>query len=128
MANECLPLFDPGSALTATASAAVTGKRFVGVTGALNAATGVLPTVAHATAATRALGVAVRDTASGARLTVETRPGSVVPVTCAAAITAGAEVEVGSTGRATTLAAGKPVGQALSTTTAADTDVFVRLY
>jgi hypothetical protein len=54
--------------------------------------------------------------------------GHIVPVTCGAAVTAGAEVEVGTTGRAITLAAGKAVGKALSTTTAADTDLFVQLY
>jgi len=127
MANECIPLFDPGSALTATASAAVTGKRFVDVTAGLNAANGTLATVAHAAPAARALGVAVRDTASGARLTVETRPGAVVPVTAGATIAAGAEVEVGSAGQAITLASGKACGKALSAATSGN-DVFVRLY
>ena len=127
MANECIPLHEVGP-LTCVTTAAVTGKRFVGVSGAANPTTGVLTGVAHATAAAKALGVAVRDTASGGRVAVELRPGTIVPVTCSAAITAGAEVEVATGGKAVTKSAGVAVGQALSTTGAADTDVFVKLY
>lgn len=127
MANESIPLQEFGP-LTCVTTAAVTGKRFVGLTGALNAATGVLPGVAHATAAAKSFGVAVRDAASGARVSVEHRPGVVLPVTCSAAITAGSEVEVATGGKAVTKSAGVAVGQALSTTGAADTDVFVKLY
>lgn len=127
MANECIPLFEVGP-ITAQTTADVIGKRFVSLSGALNATTGVIPSVAHATAAAYAIGVAVRDAASGTRVSVEHRPGTVVPVTCSAAITYGAEVEVATGGKAVTLASGVAIGRAWSTTSAADTDVFVELY
>lgn len=127
MANEAIPLHEVGP-VTCVTTAPVTGKRFVGVTGAANPSNGTLTGVAHATAAAKALGVAARDAASGARVSVELRPGTIIPVTCSAAITAGAEVEVATGGKAVTKSAGVAVGQALSTTSAADTDVFVKLY
>lgn len=126
MANECIPLFTPGATVTARATAAVTGKRFVGVTGATDVTNGTLIGVAHATAATKCFGVAGYDAASGARLSVET--DGIVPVSCAAAITAGTEVEVGTAGKAAAKASGIAVGVAVSTTNAADTDLFVQLY
>jgi hypothetical protein len=104
----------------------VTGKRFVDVTGALVVTTGTLTSVAHAAAGVRALGISSRDAASGANVGVELR--GILPVTCGAAITAGSEVEVGTGGKAIPLASGKSVGKAVSTTTAADTDVFVRFH
>lgn len=127
MANESIPLFEVGP-ITAVTTAAVTGKRFVAVTAALNVANGTLVGVAHATAAAKSLGVAVRDAGSGARVQVEHRPGLIIPVTCSAAITAGAEVEVATGGKAVTKTSGVAVAQAVSTTSAADTDVFVKLY
>lgn len=127
MANECIPLFEVGP-VTATATAAVTGKRFVSLSSAANPVTGVLPGVAHATAAAYAFGVATRDTASGARVSVEHRPGTILPVTCSAAVTFGAEVEVATGGKAVTRTSGVAVGRAVSTSSAADTDVFVELY
>lgn len=127
MANECIPLQEFGP-ITARATAAVTGKRFVDISGAANVATGVLPGVAHATAAGKSFGVSARDAASGTNLQVEHRPGSIVPVTCSAAITAGAEVEVATGGKAVTKTSGVARGLAITTTSAADTDVFVVLY
>ena len=72
MANECIALFRPGQDVSATASAAVTGKRFVDWTGYLSLTTpSTLPTVAHATAAGKIAGVvSVCDAASGSRVTV----------------------------------------------------------
>ena len=127
MANECIPLYQPGKHLTATvAGAAVTGKTFVDISGAtLNPATGALISVATATAAGKILGVAAFDAGLAARLSVIGE--GVVPVTAGAAITAGAEVEVGASGKAITLASGKAVGRAL-TTAANNADVYVRLY
>lgn len=127
MANECIPLFEVGP-ITATATANVTGKRFVDLSSAANAATGVLAGVAHATAAGNSIGVAVRDVASGGRVSVEMRPGTIVPVTCSAAVTFGAEVEVATGGKAVAKTSGIAIGRAWSTTSAADTDVFVELY
>jgi hypothetical protein len=127
VANESIPLYRPGADLTCLTTAAVTGKTFVNVSGPVIPASGTLTRVATAVAAAKALGVAAYDAASGAEVAV-ILGGHIVPVTCGAAVTAGAEVEVGTTGRAITLAAGKAVGKALSTTTAADTDLFVQLY
>lgn len=127
MANECIPLYQPGKHLTATvAGAAVTGKTFVDISGAtLDPATGALISVATATAAGKILGVAAFDAGLAARLSVIGE--GVVPVTAGAAITAGVEVEVGTGGKAITLASGKAVGRAL-TTAANNADVYVRLY
>lgn len=127
MANECIPLQEFGP-ITCRTTAAVTGKRFVDLSGAAVISTGVLPGVAHATAAGNAFGVSARDTASGANVAVEHRPGSIVPVTCSAAIAFGVEVEAATGGKAVTKSAGVALGRAISATSAADTDVFVELY
>lgn len=126
MANECIPLYQPGKHITAAVATAVTGKTFVDISGAtLNPATGALISVAPATAAGKVLGVAAFDAAVGAQVSVIGT--GVVPVTAGAAITAGAEVEVGTGGKAITLASGKAVGRAL-TTAANNADVYVGLY
>ncbi|HOW00562.1 MAG TPA: DUF2190 family protein [Rhodoglobus sp.] len=134
MANECIPLYRPGSDITAVAGGAITGKTFVKVSAGLNPGNPVtgtsstLVTVVTNTAAGKAFGVATYDAASGARLPIICGPGNVVPVTSGAAVTAGAEVESDASGRAITLAAGKPLGMALSASTGAGQDLFVRLY
>ena len=126
MANECIPLYQPGKHITTAVATAVTGKTFVDISGAtLNPATGALISVAPATAAGKVLGVAAFDAAVGAQVPVIGE--GVVPVTAGAAITAGAEVEVGAGCKAITLASGKAVGRAL-TTAANNADVYVRLY
>lgn len=128
MANECIPLYEPGGDLTCVTTAAVTGKRFVALSAdTLNATTGALASVAHATAAGLILGVAVRDAASGARVAVIARPGVVVPVAAGGTIAYGAEVEVGSTGKAVTIASGKAVGRAMQAGSN-NNDVLVKLY
>ena len=134
MANECIPIYRPGADITCQTTAAVTGKTFVNITGPLVAGNpsantdSTLIRVAPAAAGVKSFGVATYDAASGARVAVIVGPGHVVPVTCGAAITAGAEVEVNAAAKAITKAAGVAVGRAVSTTTAADTDVFVQLY
>lgn len=127
MANDCIPLYRPGADLTAVASADVTGKRFVDITGPVNAKNGTLMTAAPATAAGKALGVAARDAVSGARFPIILGPGHVVPVTAGGAVTAGDEVEAGTDGKAVKLASGESLGRALSTAVADGDDVFVRL-
>lgn len=127
MANESIPLQEVGP-VTCRTTAAVTGKRFVDVSGAAVVSTGVLPGVAHATAAGKVFGVAARDAASGTNVQVEVRPGTILPVTCSAAVTAGAEVEVATGGKAVTKTSGVAAGIAITTTSAADTDLFVKLY
>lgn len=126
MANEAIPLFRPGSDVTCLTTAAVTGKTFVNISATVDATTGMIK-VATASAGTRAFGVATYDAGSGARVPVICGPGTIVHVTGGAAITAGAEVEVGTGGKAITLASGRAVGQALSTG-ANNTDTLIRLY
>lgn len=127
MANESIPVFRPGGDLSATASGAVTGKTFVNITAGYNLATGTVPVVATATAAGLSLGVASQDAASGALFHVIATPGVILPVTAGGTIALGAEVEVGTSGRAVTLASGKARGRALSAGTSGS-DVLVQLY
>ncbi|ERG63531.1 hypothetical protein L332_03575 [Agrococcus pavilionensis RW1] len=127
MANECIPAYRPGHDITATAGGAITGKTFVDASTALDVAAGTPVTVVTATAAGLTFGVASRDTASGAKLHVLRGPGTVVPVTAGGTIARGAEVEVGASGRAVTLASGKARGRALTAGTSGN-DVFIELY
>lgn len=124
-ANECIPYYDSGEDITAEAEVAVTGKRFVDITdpqdgpanmGLDTAASGGNIQVSHATAAGKIIGVASYDAAAGARLYV-VRGKKVVPVRAGANITAGQEVEVGTSGQAIPLASGKAVGIAVDSAT-----------
>lgn len=129
MANECTPLFRPGADVTCLTTGAVTGKTFVDVSGAASPAlaSGGNVRVATATAAGLSFGVAAYDAASGARVPVVRGKGSIVPVTAGGTIAAGAEVEVGSGGKAVTIASGKARGRALEAGTN-NADIFVELY
>ncbi len=89
----------PLLALTATATAAVLGNRFVGHNGQ------------HAAAAADALGVADYDAAIGDNFAV-TVIGT-QRVTAGAAIAKGAQIEVGAAGKAVTRDAGKVVAKAM---------------
>lgn len=123
MANECNPLFRPGADVTVLTTGAVTGKTFVAISaapdsyGQLKAAT--------ATAAGPIFGVAARDAGSGARVLVI--KSGIVPVTGGGVIAVGAEVEVGSGGKAVTIASGKAVGIACSVG-ANNAEVLIDLY
>ncbi len=123
MANEVKPLFRPGAEVTTLTTGAVTGKTFVGVSATRDTTTGLVK-VATATAAVKPFGVASYDAASGATLSVQR--GGILPVACGGAITAGAQVEVGASGKAVALATGVPVGTALETG-ANNTDVLIAL-
>lgn len=110
MANEAKPLFRPGADVTVKTTAAVTGKTFVDVTAASDA-DGLLK-AATSSAAVKPFGVAARDIASGdVGLVIR---GGIVNVTAGGSISVGAQVEVGSGGKAVTLASGVAVGKALS--------------
>jgi hypothetical protein len=113
MANECIPLYRPGLDITAVTTGAVTGKTFV--------------EYSAATAAGKVAGVAAYDAASGARVAVIRGKGQIVPVTAGGTITALAEVEVGSGGKAVAFSAGVKVGRALSAGTN-NNEVIVELY
>jgi hypothetical protein len=132
--NECIPYYTPGDAISAYVTTAVTGKRFVKISGnrqagpALNTSTtGGNVSINHATAAGRIFGVAKYDGAVGDIIPVEKTSGSIVPVTAEGAIAAFAEVEVGTAGKAVTKTSGVAVGYVVSA--AADTeDAQVVLY
>lgn len=126
MANECIPLFRPGADLTVLTTAAVTGKTFIDLDGARDAASGLIK-AKTATAAGPTFGVAVMDAPSGARVAVIRGRNSIVPVTAGGTIAAGAEVEVGANGRAVTLASGRARGRAIEAGTSGN-DVFIELY
>lgn len=128
-------IYEPGESITGKASAAVTAKRFLAISGSRGAGSTVVTSnritgniaVAHAAAGGRICGVAGHDAASGDLVRVLRGGGRVIRVTASGAIAAFAEVQVGANGTATTLAAGKAVGYAL--TAAADgADAEVSLY
>lgn len=123
MANECIPLFEPGDRLTADASSAITGKRFCMISANVEGGPGLSTNVtgnnlraAHASAGALALGVASHDCAQDDKVTLIT--GGVVPVTADGAISAGNEVEVGTAGKAKAkTAGGQSVGIAVANAT-----------
>lgn len=86
--NPAVPFWDEGNTFTARASAAITGKRFVSISGAR---VDDLPRVNHAvgSATRRAVGVSGYNAANGANVTVYAAPGLIMPVTTSEAVTAG---------------------------------------
>lgn len=132
--NEAIAYFDPGDDLTGQASAPVTGKRFVVPSGAKQVASQALANdtlggnipVAHAGAGVKPLGVSTYDALAGEKVPVM-RGHKVVPVEAGAAMTAGQEVQSDATGRAITLAAGRPAGMVLNSPTAAGQTAIVAL-
>jgi hypothetical protein len=134
-ANECIPYFDSGEDVTARAEAAVTGKRFVGISdpqdgpanmGLDSAASGGLVVCSHAAAGSKPLGVASYDAAINGRFYV-IRGQKILPVRAGANITAGQEVEVGTDGQAIPLAAGIAAGRAVDSA-ASGADCPIALY
>lgn len=106
-------VYHPGADVTGRATADVTNRRFVAVSG--NRATqtqGGNVSIAPAAAGTRAFGVAADDAAIGQL--VDVLRGGVVRVDAGGAIAAGAEVEVGAAGKAITKASGITVGVAIT--------------
>ncbi|QNI06499.1 DUF2190 domain-containing protein [Mycobacterium kubicae] len=118
-------VYDPGANITAEASSAVTARRFVAITG--NRTTGGNIAVAHATAGGRICGVAGNDADSGALVNVVRGNSRVVKVAAGGSISAFAEVEVGTAGKAVTLSSGVAVGYAL-TAASNNTDAEISLY
>lgn len=104
---DVTPTHFPGDTVTCHAEAAVTGGRFVAITGPRVDGN---YQVSHATAAGAKFGVAARDKGAGDKVMVIKR--GIVGVTAAAAITAGQEVEVGANGQAAVFAAGIKAGVA----------------
>lgn len=134
MANDLIPLYEPGGRLTAKASAAVIGKRCVKISGNRTSGPGLSSTaeggtyqVAHADAAGPILGVACYDAAIGKHVTVVCDPGQIVPIRAEAAIAAFQEVQVGTAGQVIPLAAGKAIGRCM-TAALINTDAEIKLY
>lgn len=115
MANENIGVYEPGADITGHATAAVTGKRFVAISG--NRQTDGSLSVAHAGAGLRAFGVSKYDAASGGKVGVMRGNSRVVFVTAGANIAANAEVEVGTNGQAITKSAGVSVGVCVTAAT-----------
>lgn len=105
--NECIEYSDPGNDLNGQATANVTGRRFLAVSGAKQVGSQALATdtfggsilVAHAGNGVRPIGVAGYDANSGFKVPIK-RGQKVIPVETGAAITAGALVMSDATGRA----------------------------
>jgi hypothetical protein len=91
---EYTPRFKPGSTITLTASAAITGGQLVAVSGD--------NTVAPAGAGSAAvIGQAANDTASGAPVAIHTSGHAVHVATAAAIVTAGAPLKSAAAGQVT---------------------------
>lgn len=122
--NVNIGVYNPGRDLTGKAAAAVTGKRFLKISG--DRAGGNIA-VEHADAAGRVAGVSKYNAASGELVGIMRGSARVVYVTAGAAISAFAEVEVGADGQAVPLATGTPVGYAI-TGAESDADAEISLY
>ncbi|KAF0967827.1 DUF2190 family protein [Gordonia sp. YY1] len=111
MTNESKPLFRPAAAITARATAAVTGSRLVAPSGTYD---GTMP-VAHCGDGASPLGVASADIPSG-QLGTLLREG-IVPVTAGATVTAGQSLQSDAQGRVVPHTTGRTVGTAVATGT-----------
>jgi hypothetical protein len=107
--NESIPYRDAGGAVTGKATAAITGKRFVKISGNRTGGGGGglgtdLANVYQLSNCTVAgeytLGVSKYDAANGSLVGVHTTPGMHVPVTAGATLTAGTAVMTDATGQA----------------------------
>jgi hypothetical protein len=114
MSNENVSIYEPGANISGRAKTDVIGKRFLAIVGNRD---GGNISVGHATAAGRVCGVSKYDAAAGEIVGVARGNSRVTYVTAAGAIAAFAEVEVGADGKASTLAAGEPVGYAVTAAT-----------
>lgn len=124
--NELIPFKESGHRVTCTASAAVTGKTAVAISGDVNA-DGTY-TVAPAGAVALVFGVACWDAAIGERVTVITVPsGMVVPVTVGEDVSAGESVETEAGGTAIVAAATERAFGIVITGALADADAMIQL-
>lgn len=122
--NPMNDIYNPGTDLTCRAAADVTGKTFAAIAGAMD---GGNLTITTATAGSRIAGVIKYDAAATELVGVARGASRVVTVTAGAAITAGAQVEVGPAGAAIPHTTGEPVGYVV-TTADAGADAYVSLY
>lgn len=124
--NECIPYREPGARVTGTPTAPVTGKKFVAISGNLQA-DGTW-SIAPPAAGGRVAGVATYDGAIGSKVPIIRGRGYVCPITSNAAIAAGAEVEVDATGAVGPKGAGVAVGYAVTACAGAAQDARISLY
>lgn len=153
-ANECIPTKSPASTVSVQATAAVTGKRFVKISGprvgggltggtsqvttagpgyGANTLSGDVTDVYQVTPCSvsgeASLGVAGSDLAVGGPVgkVYKHGVGHILPVRAGAAITAGQEVQTDATGQAIPLAGGKALGYAVDSA-ASGADCEISLY
>lgn len=100
---DVAPFWTPGESITCHAEAAVTGGRFVAISGPR---VGGNPQVSPAGAGALIFGVAARDKGAGAKVMVYAKPGQIVPVRCAFAGAAGNKVMSDANGQAVLYVAG----------------------
>jgi hypothetical protein len=127
--NECLPLFERADELTGQCSVAVTGKKFVTITG--NMQLDNTATIGPPVAGGRCLGVAMYDCAVGKRVGIWVKRGLILPVITGAAsgaMAALAEVQVDATGAVIPLAAGVAVGYLYTGTAGNGADAWLVKY
>jgi hypothetical protein len=120
-----ISVYSPGADITGQATGTIVGRTFVAIS-ANRVATGNI-SVATATAAGRVAGVAKHDAVTGELVSIARGNSRVVKVTAAAAIAYGAEVEVGTAGKAITKTSGVAVGYAI-TGAASGADAEISLY
>lgn len=119
--SDYIPRHTPGTAVTFSASADVTGGRLVIASGVKTVATATLD-------APNVVGVAGFDVKSGDPVTVFPRPTGVHALVAGGGITAGAKVVAGAAGKVVTIGSNtNPIGIALETA-AADNDVIDVLF
>lgn len=118
--NEAIAFYDSGEDITGFCTAAVTGKRFVKISGARTGGphgvsddiTGGNVKVAPAGAGDKVFGVATYDQLIN-KLVPVARAMKVMPVTAGGALSAGQEVQSDATGKAVVLSTGKAAGYVL---------------
>jgi hypothetical protein len=105
-ANECIPYKQPAGRVTCKATATVTGKRFVKISGDRTGGPGLstdvenVKRVAHAVAGDTAYGVSGHDISSGGLGTILCGPGWELPITAEENLEAGDRVVAGTAGKA----------------------------
>lgn len=133
MANDLIPYKRPGEDFTGQATAAVTGKRVLRVSGNVTSGPGLSSTAEGSNPrvalhdgvdATQPIGIAKYDAPINGKVGVA-RAG-IVPVTAGGAVTAGMALKSDATGKVVAVGTGSKVGVALSDA-ALDQDCMVAL-
>ncbi|MFE2998672.1 capsid cement protein [Nocardia sp. NPDC059246] len=129
MSNECIVLYDDGDNVPMLATVGLTGKKCVSVSAPQDSTYNVFQAALPA-AGGRIAGVAAYDVVTGVVVNIVRRGTSrLIPITCSAAITAGADLMVDTTGAVLPWTTGNTaIGKAWSTTTASGQDVIAELY